>query len=221
MRRWRCRKCCRGQNAPARMKRTDVRRYCLTCSKRTGHLVERHCPSLERERRQAKAARARVAARRAAKRSDRSARDADRRAERETVAGVVVRQAAGHMWRALTTLGYVDDARPMPDIFIFHSERGTRGYAHAHGTVRLYFGTRTGRGPDAAEVNALLLHELCHHIDGAFVDEHHHDHRFNGALCDAARELWGFDEISSGEGYGPSSALEQWLRRHLKETKQP
>lgn len=32
------------------MRTDDVRRFCLTCSERTGRLVQRRCPSLDRER---------------------------------------------------------------------------------------------------------------------------------------------------------------------------
>jgi len=39
-----------GVLAPARLRKIDVRRYCLPCSEEAGILVERSCPSQERER---------------------------------------------------------------------------------------------------------------------------------------------------------------------------
>jgi hypothetical protein len=52
---WRCPLCDDGKRAPARMRRDNALRYCLTCSGKTGKLVERVCPSAaaERERREA------------------------------------------------------------------------------------------------------------------------------------------------------------------------
>jgi hypothetical protein len=47
---WRCPLCTNQVRGPERPRRDDVRRYCLDCSKETGRLVERLCPSLDRER---------------------------------------------------------------------------------------------------------------------------------------------------------------------------
>jgi len=57
-RRWVCPNDC-GNNvmAPGRMRRDDVRRYCLPCSESTGRLVERLAPALERVREEKAAAR--------------------------------------------------------------------------------------------------------------------------------------------------------------------
>lgn len=48
--RWNCPNGCGGVLAPTRPRKDDVRRYCLDCSKRTGRLVERVSPALERKR---------------------------------------------------------------------------------------------------------------------------------------------------------------------------
>jgi hypothetical protein len=56
--RWTCLNCGEGGLAPTKPRRDDVRRYCLPCSAKTGRLVERVSPSLER-RREAQAARTR------------------------------------------------------------------------------------------------------------------------------------------------------------------
>lgn len=61
--RWVCPNCGKGKLAPSRLRKIDVRRYCLPCSEKAGVLVERSVPVLEkkraekRQRAQAKAAR--------------------------------------------------------------------------------------------------------------------------------------------------------------------
>jgi hypothetical protein len=51
--RWQCPKCGDGKLAPRRPRRNDTRRYCLPCSDKTGRLVQRQAPSLERLRQKA------------------------------------------------------------------------------------------------------------------------------------------------------------------------
>lgn len=64
--RWKCPHCGDGCLAPTRPRKDDVRRYCLRCSERTGRLVERVAPSLERRRQErTEASRERAAAKRA------------------------------------------------------------------------------------------------------------------------------------------------------------
>ena len=55
MRNWICPTCGSTARAPGRPRRNDVRRFCLACSKRTGFLVERTCPTLEAKRAKGKA----------------------------------------------------------------------------------------------------------------------------------------------------------------------
>lgn len=62
--RYTCPTCGTGILAPSRLRKIDVRRYCLPCSEEAGVLVERTCPSREREREE-KAAAKRDAAKRA------------------------------------------------------------------------------------------------------------------------------------------------------------
>lgn len=205
MKRWICPQCAGGANAPERPRKDDVRRFCLPCSAKSGQLVQRICPALDKRRSKS-----------AAHRADKATRKAAKARSKWMVAGLDVRTVAGKCWRALKALGYVSPCRDLPTLYVMRSSLGTRGWAHSHGTVRLYFGDGSGpsgsNAPDRATVRELVLHELCHHIDRAFRDSHHHGPKFNGALCDAAHKLWGFDEMSSGEGYGPSRALEEWLR---------
>jgi hypothetical protein len=48
--RWKCPICDDGLLAPTRPRRNDVRRYCLPCSTKSGRLVDRFAPSLEKKR---------------------------------------------------------------------------------------------------------------------------------------------------------------------------
>ncbi len=48
--RWKCAICDHGLLAPTKPRKNDVRRYCLPCSSKSGKLVERVAPSLEKQR---------------------------------------------------------------------------------------------------------------------------------------------------------------------------
>ena len=71
MRRWVCPECGAGKHAPERLRRNDVRRFCLECSgnKAKGPLVERVCPAVERRREAKATAKAAAAAKRAESRA--------------------------------------------------------------------------------------------------------------------------------------------------------
>lgn len=79
---WTCPRCDRAAvRAPERMRRDDARRYCLPCTADTGRLLERHCPSLDRER-------AERAGRQEAKRERQAERERQAQTERRCVEGV-------------------------------------------------------------------------------------------------------------------------------------
>lgn len=62
--RWVCALCGSVKLGPARLRHVDVRRYCMSCSEKTGKLVQRSCPVLDKRRAartSAKAARAKQA----------------------------------------------------------------------------------------------------------------------------------------------------------------
>lgn len=62
--RWKCELCDDGLLAPSKPRKNDVRRYCLPCSKKTGKLVERVIPSLEKKSEHKKTKRKQVQAKR-------------------------------------------------------------------------------------------------------------------------------------------------------------
>ncbi len=47
---WICPTCSKGKKAPSRLRKVDVRRYCLKCSEKAGVLVERSIPKLDKKR---------------------------------------------------------------------------------------------------------------------------------------------------------------------------
>ena len=197
IRRWLCPKCSSGKNAPERMRKDDVRRFCLACSEKTGRLVERTCAVLDTRRQKA-----------AARHAERQRKVAQKGRDKWRVEGVHVLKLAKQCWKALFFgrgdgwMGWI------PQIYLKRSKRPSRGWAYRHGTVQLYAGSDC----DAAKIRELVLHEMTHHAVGL---DHSHDTRFNGALADAAHKLWGYPG-GGGEGYSGSRALEQWLREQLE-----
>lgn len=87
---WRCPTCDSGARAPDRLDHLDVRRWCLSCSRRTGKLVERTIPSKETE-----------AKRRAEARTVATAKRQDRRAVAEAAAKSRVQDLATALDRAI------------------------------------------------------------------------------------------------------------------------
>lgn len=192
MKRWVCPRCAGGALAPERLRADDVRAYCLPCSKRTGRLVRRACPSLDAERDR------RAAARREA-RVDDAARTKARELAYWTVAGLDVRDVVARCWRALRPL--VGD-RSVPAVKLRRRSVGTSGRAW-YSRVVLSFGPAA----DAATVWELTMHELTHcATPGA-----HHGVAFNKALCELAERLWGFS-VPITRGYATSHALQAKLR---------
>lgn len=78
--RWVCPSCSTGRLAPSRLRKIDVRRYCLPCSERTGLLVEMTAPSLDAKR----ALAAETRRYRAIEKRQAEKRNADRRKSAET-----------------------------------------------------------------------------------------------------------------------------------------
>jgi hypothetical protein len=135
--RWICPKCDAGKNAPSRLRKIDVRRYCLSCSEREGILVERVVPKFEtkretaKRRAQAKAVRKRAkgAPKRqaiaAAKRAARKQHAARQRFERKYT--IVSNDLPGPGWQGI-------------------SPTNANQYRHVGVTVHIYEGIYEGSG---------------------------------------------------------------------------
>lgn len=178
-RRWECPRCDRpGVLGPGRMRKDDIRRFCVPCSEDTGRLVARACPALDRQRE-----------RKAAIQQEK--RQAARVAERETTehmryARQVLRKAVG--LKAWAREG-VKMTPNVLDILDGGADRWTRGRAGWTGWVSV------GRGSTRAWTAQVIIHELAHIcVHRAGFREAHHGQQFRGVMLSAACEFFGLAE---------------------------
>jgi len=163
MKRWTCPRCGSGKLAPARARKDDARRWCLSCSATTGRMVERTCPSAD-------------AARAARRESQRTAalrqrtRERERATTRHTVAGIDVRDE----WQRLSSLPIctMREARGAwpPGLTVAHSTAKRRVSGHCK-TIKRIVHVTFWPGVTPAEVRELLAHELAHAV--APLDDSH------------------------------------------------
>ena len=201
--RWRCDTCGRGINAPERMRRDDVRRFCLPCSTKSGTLVERtnvRAASRDEARRARAAA---TAQRRREARAERRAAQApmrfvERKARTMLGDGLPVASEAARIWRILTK--HHGAVGPVPRIerpkvrveerdgklWAYSSQRGSYAYTAA-GFVSLRIGASW----------ETLAHELVHMADRRLttpwlMDERRrpHDEWFYKTLRDVCQRRW-------------------------------
>jgi hypothetical protein len=162
MKRWVCPNCSGGLLAPSRPRKDDVRRYCLGCSKRTGRLVERTCPALERERatsREARSTRAKtqrqtVTRQKQAAAALRSAKLDARFVVRSAVepgATVDLRNEVARVWRAARKVE--PRLRERPPVLVASAGSGSYAYTY-DGEIHL------GQGADWMT----LVHEVAHFV---------------------------------------------------------
>jgi hypothetical protein len=192
-RRWKCPNDAHaGVLAPARMRKVDVRRYCLPCSEEAGVLVERECPAQERERARREEGRrkARTRTRKAeGRRRETQARErAARKSEREHVLGIHV---PTHFAKVLRT-PVVEEAlenleRPSPTVRV----RRRRGGNYATG--RAYY--RSSRIVLTLPVDCtwgqlatLVAHEIAHVCTA---DEEHHGPAWRDMFLSILGEAYG------------------------------
>lgn len=193
--RWVCPSCEQGKLAPSRPRRDDVRRYCLSCSAKTGRLVERSAPSLER-RRQTGAERSRAKAAAAAERKRQAelrkrilrVREADGSTGELDVPKALARMAKLKSIRKASVFMYA----LVPDISFRRSQSKphTSGHAYYHGgPIAITFAAAVTR----ADAEVTMLHELAHAIMGP---GEHHGPKWRDAFVRACHEWFGpeFDE---------------------------
>jgi hypothetical protein len=192
LKRWQCPLCGSGKLAPSRPRKIDVRRYCLACSEKTGELVERRCPTLDR-RREAVAAK---------KKQRRRATDAKKKADPRWRIHTIWRR-----WRNWAPKIWGVDAGRFETIRVVMSRSpGSSGSAWtARGHISLKIDPSTAvHTPDGGESVirsnfadhlALLLHEMTH-----LACDHgeRHGDQFRSMLADAARYLLGEHFITDG-----------------------
>ena len=201
--RWACPDCGSAKLAPAGCPKDDVRRFCLPCSEKSGRLVPRTTPALDRARAQVAAKRVKRAEREQAKRERGRARQADA-AEGKWIYGPLDMRAElrrvfieCYEVRAVGgRVGTVDEILGHPDTNI---RRG--GKLHSSGRARNGTPERPGRiavtlGTCPASAWAVLLHEALHAIGMK------HGRAMRRVEAAAARARWGVDAKVSSDTYG-------------------
>ena len=185
---WTCPQCDRrGVLAPGRMRKIDVRRYCLPCSEASGKLVERYCPSLERRREAARAALA-AAIKSSTVQSEKAA--AQRRARSQETRAIRAAKKAlrrAVKLKAFAREGVVPHQRDLRIIDV--GEGQTCGRAGKLGGF-----VKVGRRATALYVQQLVVHELCHvvlhRLDRKVKGAKGHGRGFQSLLLDACAEFF-------------------------------
>lgn len=190
--RWVCPTCGGGVNAPSRPRKDDVRRYCLGCSAKTGRLVERTCPSLERlraEKRERSQTRAKA----------RKATAVAAVVERRTIGEFSIDAEAYRLWNLPVFRQQPRWRKRLPDIEVRRSQakRHTSGHASFNGSrIVLTIGS------DVADGLSTLLHELAHPIIGK-PNGQIHPEAFWTFVRSAARQAWPDAPFTFNEPPGP------------------
>lgn len=224
--RWVCPDCGGAVLGSSQPRKTSIVRYCLDCSRRTGYLVERSCPVLDRARtekrerddarRTAREKRERAAARAKRERdAERAKRERDRAEEaaRESrrYRGVDLDVEARRLWATAALSAYHRGA-PLPTIDLRRRRRG--GYSSGRAWTRRVTMTIGG---SLTEVLMVLAHELAHSAVER-TGRHGHDAVWASAYSDAARERWGsehFTGIRANRGYAVDPYVYAGIRRAI------
>lgn len=168
MKRWACPKCGIGKLAPAKLSRTDTRRWCLACSAESPTLVERHLPGRAVEiakRKEARKDRLRSTKERASAKSAAYAQhlaelaarfDRPRQSARAWLTAWIPRILALKTWDRER-----DPSRTWPpEIEIRQGGDRTWASGHAYTGRRSRLVVTTGAA--AADDLATLIHEIAH-----------------------------------------------------------
>lgn len=175
-----------------RPRRDDIIRYCLPCSEKTGRLVERVAPALERER-DSGAERAATKAK-AKRQRDAATRERKRQAETEryTVEGVDLREELKRLARLRAFGGRSGPLVTNPPTFDISRRtvmpRSTLGWASPWDN-RLVVSTWPGM--TLADAKETLVHELAHLVVGKDrMSQSWHGKEFQRVMDAAFREAY-------------------------------
>lgn len=191
--RWVCPARGGGVLAPSAPRLDDVRRYCLDCSKKTGRLVKRTCPALDRQRTEKR--------QRAAERGQtKKQRDREREVAARSAAGVDLLVEAKRMWE-LPALKDLRGRREFPDI-TFRRARNGKAFSSGHCWYGRKARITVTIGTNERGAWKTLLHELVHAVLGS----EGHSTRFWNVLMGACNEAWPevdfrWHEIPVGRGH--------------------
>jgi hypothetical protein len=210
---WVCPDCEGAVLAPTRLALADVRRFCLPCSERTGLLVSRSAPVLDRKRAQSKARSAKKQATKRRRVSTKKAAEKKRVAERWTMGGFDYRRELQVLWRIVQRHQIGRHwQNPCPRIEL--TTRGQDGWSWAH---RGGLGASTIRmSPYTDSVYAWesLAHEVAHCAVGR-VDGKPHSTAFYKAIARIIRARFGLDVSFSALRTARGYTADAEIRRQL------
>ena len=217
--RWKCANCDHGLLAPTKPRKNDVRRYCLPCSAKTGKLVERFAPSLEKKREQ----RSTVVRDQNKIKRERTAvklQPLKERQKREAQRQRIFEKEADRIWSLFFPNG-TTRKRPRIKLVYSHS-RGTSGMWNGWEVLVRIPRSSTG----GAEEWETLAHELCHAVIGTRHSEGKHGRTFYKALKPVIEKRWkvkmdwsfinGYTDTSKSWGYKVDWAMTAQLEKSGK-----
>jgi len=219
--RWKCEICDHGLLAPMRPRKNDVRRYCLPCSAKTGKLVERFAPSLEKKREHRSVV---VKEQNKIKRERTTAKlqPLKERQKRTAQRQRIFEKEADRIWSLFFPDG---TTRKRPKIRLVYSRsRGCSGNWNGYEVlVRI---PRSSVG--GASEWELLAHELCHAVVGYRHEgsEGYHGRTFYTTLKPVIEKRWGvrmdwsfingYTDTSKSWGYKVDWAMRRQLEKSGK-----
>jgi hypothetical protein len=219
--RWKCAICDHGLLAPTKPRKNDVRRYCLPCSSKSGKLVERVAPSLEKKREQRSAV-VREQNKIKRERTATKLQPLKERQKREAQRQRIFEKEADRIWALFFPNG---TARKRPPIKLVYSRsRGVSGLWNGWEVlVRI---PRSSKG--GATAWETLAHELCHAVVGSRHDDREgwHGRTFYTTLKPVIEKRWnvrmdwsfinGYTDTSKSWGYKVDWEMTDQLKKSGK-----
>lgn len=196
-----------GVLAPGRLRKIDVRRYCLDCSVDAGVLVERTCKANAKK---AEASKARSSRKAQSKRSAQArAREQakQRQRDREVINGIDIAREVDRVWaHALKLQGENMHRRKVPMLSVSRrSDGATSGRAWSSGRIHLSI----GEGASRPRIVGVIAHEVAHHM--AWGDDH--NDRFWSCLAELVLEAYGTEpaRLMAGKHWEKQRAIEDGI----------
>jgi hypothetical protein len=158
--RWKCSLCDDGLLAPTRPRKNDVRRYCLPCSAKSGRLVDRVAPSLEKKREKRTA----IVEQKNKEKRVRVAKKLQPTKEQQRIDRLrakMIHKEAERIWELMKPY---HKGKRLPNIVIAKGQNRGRQYGHAESWAnRIQVNVDRQQSVSRSKrVWEVLAHELCH-----------------------------------------------------------